>query len=97
MPSDGVLRQLAALDVRLVFDISNSRWPEYPFANKVVACAHAERNLGVDAIIFLDSDQIVLREPSALQLSPGIDAAARPVDRKYIGLGSNNDASYFTG
>jgi hypothetical protein len=93
-PSDDVIRQLAALDVHLVFDVSNSRWPDYPFANKVVACAHAEQNLNVDAVVWLDSDQIVLREPAALQLSPDIDAAARPVSFKNIGLGSDDDASY---
>ena len=93
-PSDDVIRQLAALDVQLVFDVSNSRWPDYPFANKVVACAHAEQNLNVDVVVWLDSDQIVLREPGALQLSPDIDAAARPVSFKNIGFGSDDDASY---
>jgi len=94
IPSDGLLRNLAALDVRLVFDVHNSRWSDYPFANKVVACAHAERNLPADTIIFLDTDQIVLREPSALELLPCVDAALRPVDRKYIGLGHDDDANY---
>jgi hypothetical protein len=92
MPSDGAVRQLAALDVRSVFDISNSRWPDYGFANKVVACAHAERNLDVDVVVWLDSDQIILRELSALRLSPGIDAAARPVSFKNGGLGSGDEA-----
>jgi hypothetical protein len=35
--------------------------------------------------IFLDSDKIVLREPSALMLAPGVDVAVRPVDRSFIG------------
>jgi hypothetical protein len=94
MPSDRIARQIAALDVRLVFDVPNSRWPDYAFANKVVACAHAERNLDVDAVVWLDSDQLVLREPAALQLSQGIDAAARPVSFKNIGLESEHDESY---
>jgi hypothetical protein len=94
MPSDSVVRQLAALDVQLVFGVSNLRWPDYAFANKAVACAHAERTLDVDVVIWLDSDQIVLRELSALQLPPGIDAAARPVTRKIIGLESEHDASF---
>jgi hypothetical protein len=94
MPSDSVLRQLAALDVQLVFDVSNLRWQDYGFANKAVASAHAERTLHVDAVIWLDSDQIVLREPSALQLPPGIDAAARPVRHKNIGLESEHDPSF---
>jgi hypothetical protein len=51
MPSDSVLRQLTALDVQLVFNVSNLRWPDYGFANKAVACAHAERTLDVDAVI----------------------------------------------
>jgi hypothetical protein len=85
VPSERVRRQLAALDVELVLDVQNSRWPEYDFANKVVACADAERRLGAETIIFLDSDKIVLREPSALILPPGVDVAARPVDRKFIG------------
>jgi hypothetical protein len=93
MPSDSVVRQIAALDVQLVFEVLNSRWADYALANKVIACAHAERNLNVDAVVWLDSDQIVLREPSALQLPPDIDAAARPVSFKNIGLESDHEPS----
>lgn len=95
IPSERVQRQLADLDVQLVFDVHNSRWPEYDFANKVVACAHAERTLTAETIIFLDSDKIVLREASALILPRDVDVAARPVDRKFIGCsGDQQDENY---
>lgn len=94
LPSERVQRQLADLDVRLVLDV-NSRWPEYDFANKVAACAHAERTLSAETIIFLDSDKIVLRQPSALTLPPDVDIAARPVDGKFIGCsGDQRDENY---
>jgi len=95
IPSEQARRRLAELDVRLVLDVQNSRWPEYDFANKVVACAHAERTLTAETLVFLDSDKIVLREPSALRLPPDIDVAARPVDRKFIGCsGDQQDENY---
>ncbi len=93
-PSERVQRELEALDVRLVLDVVNSRWPEYGFANKVVACADAERKLNAETIVFLDSDQVVLQEPSALRLPRDIDVAVRPVDRKFIGIGDEQDENY---
>ena len=93
-PSERVQRELEALEVRLVLDVVNSRWPEYGFANKVVACADAERKLNAETIVFLDSDQVVLQEPSALRLPRDIDVAVRPVDRKFIGIGDEQDENY---
>jgi hypothetical protein len=94
VPSESLLREFAALDVHSILDVPNSLCPEYDFANKVVACAHAERNITEGTIVFLDSDQIVLREPTALALSQSVEVAARPVDRKFIGIATDDDANY---
>jgi hypothetical protein len=96
-PSAGCLDEFRSLDVETVTLPLNVNWPEYGLANKVVACAHAERMLDLDRIAFLDSDQIVVScFESLFETTPSF--AARPVDLKNIGfLGlSDEEAPYWT-
>src|SRR5215471_840508 len=58
----------------------NTAYPDYGVGNKVFVCAWAEANLREDVLVFLDSDTIMIGEPTDLDLPAGIDAAVRPAD-----------------
>ena len=53
---------------------------DYGVGNKIFASAAAEELASEDVIVFLDSDTVILSEPSSLALHQGIDAAVRPVE-----------------
>lgn len=53
-------------------------------ADKISACAFAERELDHERLVFVDSDTLLLGEPDAL-LGGDWVAAARPVDRRIAG------------
>ena len=78
--------ELDALDVRLVEEPLNREHSYYPMANKVHACAHAERHLEAEVLVFCDSDTVFVNEPAELALAPGVDATLRPVGD--VGKGS---------
>lgn len=63
-------------------EVLNPDFDCYPIFNKVFVCAWAERNLGEEILVFLDSDSAILQEPSDFFLPAGVAAAVRPVDRK---------------
>lgn len=89
------LELFRALDVEHRSEIINTEFVDYPLANKVLVAAAAERICTEDVIVFVDSDTIMLNEPSELDLAPGVDVAVRPVDRKgqgSTGWSDPNDA-----
>ncbi|MEA2489821.1 MAG: hypothetical protein QOH21_1613 [Acidobacteriota bacterium] len=61
-------------------EILNVDFDEYGVGNKIFAAARAEELANEDVVVFVDSDTVVLSEPSALALPEGIDVAVRPVD-----------------
>jgi len=68
----------------------NAKWGTYPFANKILSGLYVEQETDVDWIVFLDSDKVMLSEPTAL-FSSEHDFAARPVDKKNIGVSHFGD------
>ena len=58
----------------------NTSLPDYGMANKVFSCAWAEEHLDADVLVFLDSDTVMIGEPSALVLPADVSAAVRPAD-----------------
>jgi hypothetical protein len=70
------------LGVELDDAVRNRELQHYPIANKVFVTAAAEEELGEDVIVFLDSDTVILNEPSDLDLGRDQPVALRPVDRK---------------
>lgn len=89
-PSADCLAEFRALGVETVLDALDHPYPTYGLANKILACAHAERWLGYERIIFLDSDKIILRPPSELWRTDA-PFLARPVYKKIIGASSYDD------
>ena len=90
--TSGLLRELGAVHVT---ERLNARFADYPIANKIFAAAWAETTLDADILVFLDSDTFFAREPTALTLPAGRDAAVRPVSRARwasTGPGDPNEA-----
>ena len=96
IPRDETLEFLSGRDVEVILDPLNRDLVDYGFANKVVACAHAEEALDHDRLVFLDSDTLVLREPGEVWTrEPGV-IRVRPVERKLAGSsGSDEHADYW--
>lgn len=65
-------------EVRHITEPLNARWPDYPLANKPFALAHAEEHCQTDYVVFLDSDILAWREPSAFLLPADIDISLVP-------------------
>ena len=74
------LAALHGLGVVHVSEILNHDFPEYGTFNKVFVCAYAERVLDEPILVFLDSDTVVIAEPTDLDLPPETDLAIRPAD-----------------
>lgn len=77
--------ELRALGVEHHTDTLNRAFHDYPIGNKVIVSAFAEGILDEDILVFLDSDTFFAGEPALFDLPGGIEAAARPVDRKRNG------------
>lgn len=65
-------------EVRHITEPLNSRWLDYPLANKPLALAHAEEHSDTTYLVFLDSDILAWREPEAFLLPDGVDLALVP-------------------
>ncbi len=79
--------RLASLDVRLVRFGIDQGVSDLPFAAKVIASAAAEAAVQgqSDFLVWMDSDSLVVQEPSALLLSEARSLGCRPVDCALIG------------
>lgn len=89
-------RKFAALDVTYVYKSRGRTYQEYGLANKIYAAAFAEeyfRNKA-DRLILLDCDTVMLNEPIHLA-NEGYKVAARPVDRKGVGLQCEEELDRF--
>lgn len=71
--------------------ILNIRHHTYPIGNKIYVCAHAEKNLSEDVLVFMDSDTVFLGEPGDLDLPDGVAVAVRPSDNKNRGSSGPGD------
>jgi hypothetical protein len=83
--------QLAALNVIHQKVVLNTKYPDYPLANKPLLCAYAEESIDADILVFLDSDLVFFSEPKEFLLSPEYDVGIRPEHHKMIGSEGSSD------
>ncbi|MDE5108425.1 MAG: hypothetical protein O4808_15665 [Trichodesmium sp. St17_bin3_1_1] len=77
-------KHLEKLSVEHIDLVLNDEFPHDPYANKILANAYIENQKKHDFLVFLDSDTLFFREPTALELPNSYDVAVRPVSRKSI-------------
>ena len=77
-----VLKSLGVEHKKIVL---NTKYPDYPLANKPLLCAYAEQTLDADILVFLDSDLVFFSEPKEFFLPSGYDVGIRPEHHKMIG------------
>ena len=65
--------------------VLNTKYPDYPLANKPLLCAHIEQTLDAEIIVFLDSDLVFFGEPNEFFLASEYDVGIRPEHHKMIG------------
>jgi len=73
----------------------NTMYTDYPLANKPLVCSYVEKNYKSDYLIFLDSDKLILNEPSEIVFDSKYDLALRPVDIKNIGSNGEDENSVY--
>jgi len=63
------------------------RFPPYPFAEKVYACARAEElaETEIRSLVWLSLDCLIVNPPLLFNLDPSADAAFRPVHHRNVG------------
>jgi hypothetical protein len=77
-------RELLALDAQLIpFDVERETL-EFWFGGKVIASAAAESLAQTDLLVWMDSDTLVLNEPTEFRLDAGKHLGCRPVMLKNI-------------
>ena len=84
--SEWALSELSRLGVHHSPAVLNEQYSDLGVYNKPFVCAHSERQLDSEILIFLDSDQVIFNEPDALLISRDVIAALRPVHRVNIGV-----------
>jgi hypothetical protein len=83
-PEDATVKRLTELGVTYVDEPLAGLHEDHPTFNKVFVCAHAERELGHETLVFADTDSVFLAEPVELMDGEWV-AAMRPVDRRIAG------------
>jgi len=78
--------EFSQLGVTHVDILLNRNWTSYGVYNKPFVCAHAERQINAEFLVFVDSDQVIFNEPCGLLISNDYIAAARPVNLVNIGV-----------
>ncbi len=74
----------------------NEKYPDYGLANKVVTCDYFARQLSSDYLLFLDSDQVVFNDLTAVLAEPLADVRIRPVNKKVAGTdGDDKNLAYW--
>ncbi len=73
----------------------NTDFVDYPLANKPLTCAYHEQNSQAETILFLDSDVLILNEPTQFLELGDADVMLRPVGFKNIGSSGPNDKTHY--
>lgn len=89
--SPDTVKKLEAFGVNHQKVVLNTKYPDYPLANKPLLCAYAEQTLDTDILVFLDSDLVFFAEPTEFFLPPGYDVGIRPEHAKMIGSEGEHD------
>lgn len=85
------VKKLESLGVKHQKVVLNTKYPNYPLANKPLLGAYIEENLDAEIIVFLDSDLVFFGEPKEFWLSPDYDIGIRPEHEKMIGSEGKDD------
>jgi hypothetical protein len=87
-PEFKVYRELATPQVRLIPLQIPDQIRDYPFGDKVFACAAAESRTSADvqSLIWIDLNCLVVQPPVLFDLGSKWDAALRPVHIRNVGL-----------
>lgn len=91
--SPTTVSKLQALGVKHQKVVLNTKYPNYPLANKPLLCAYAEQAIDADVLVFLDSDLVFFSEPKEFRLPPEYDVGIRPEHHKMIGSEGESDAN----
>jgi hypothetical protein len=89
--SPETIAKLASFNVKHQKVVLNTKYPDYPLANKPLLCAYAEQTIDTDILVFLDSDLVFFSEPKELFLPPEYDVGIRPEHHKMIGSEGASD------
>jgi hypothetical protein len=89
--SPETVQKLESFGVKHQKVVLNSRYPDYPLANKPLLCAYAEQTIDADILVFLDSDLVFFSEPKEFLLPPEYDIGIRPEHHKMIGSEGTSD------
>jgi hypothetical protein len=89
--SPQTFKTLESFDVCHNRNILNTKYPNYPLANKPLTCAYAEQEIDAEIIVFLDSDLVFFSEPKEFLLPPGYDVGLRPEHLKFIASEGESD------
>ena len=73
--------------------VLNSKYPNYPLANKPLLAAYVEQNIDTEIIVFLDSDIVLFSEPKEFLLPPEYEIGLRPEHHKKIGSEGKGDSN----
>jgi len=87
-PQNEPCRDLAAPQVEVIPLTVPDAIQQYPFGDKVLACANAEAHApdGVQSLIWLDLNVLMVQPPALLALDGVYDAALRPVHIRNVGM-----------
>jgi hypothetical protein len=72
-------------------EVLNTKYPDYPLANKPLLCAYAEQTIDADILVFLDSDLVFFSEPKEFWLPAEYNVGIRPEHHKMIGSEGSSD------
>lgn len=87
-------KSLEKLGVEHIDLVLNDEFAYFAYGNKIFATAYIENQKKHDFLVFLDSDTLFLREPTALELVDNYDVAVRPVSWKSLCTSGSPDDPY---
>ncbi|NEO38731.1 MAG: hypothetical protein F6J90_21305 [Moorea sp. SIOASIH] len=87
-------KRLDKLSVEHIELVLNDEFAQDPYANKILANAYIENQKKHEFLVFIDSDTLFFREPTALELLDSYDVAVRPVSWKSICTSGSPDDPY---
>ncbi|WP_310483744.1 hypothetical protein [Chamaesiphon sp. VAR_48_metabat_403] len=85
------IAKLTAFGVEHQKVVLNTKYPDYPLANKPLLCAYVEQHIDAEIIVFLDSDLVFFSEPTEFLLPPEYDIGIRPEHHQTIGSVGSSD------
>lgn len=97
IPGRKTLQIFQELGVEAILDPLNDQFEEDCFANKIVACVHADTTYNYERLVYLDSDMFILQEPRLLWSDDPQVVKLRPVEQKKAGsTGSDEHADFWS-